>query len=259
MIRLVLRFLFKNEHKENITPFELFGKWNYFERRQTLWIFYSGMFFDAMKRGYFITFEGPEGAGKSSQIRLLGAALTAAGHEVVVTREPGGTPLAEAIRNVVKGHQGGEEVHPVTELLLMEAARSQHVSQVIRPAVAAGKIVLCDRFFDSTTAYQGGGRGLDMETILRLNSFASLGIVPDLTILLDLAPERGFERTEQRTETQGEYDRFEIEKLDFHRRVRAVFLELARREPDRFKVVDADRGQAAIQKDIKEAVDELVR
>lgn len=212
-----------------------------------------------MKRGYFITFEGPEGAGKSSQIQLLGAALTAAGREVVVTREPGGTPLAEAIRNVVKGHQGDEQVHPVTELLLMEAARSQHVSQVILPALEAGRIVLCDRFSDSTTAYQGGGRGLDMETVRNLNAYASLGVAPDLTILLDLAPERGFERTGRRAETQGEYDRFELEKLDFHRRVRAVFLELARREPRRVRVVDADREPDAIHREIKEAVDELVR
>ena len=212
-----------------------------------------------MRRGYFITFEGPEGAGKSSQIQLLGAALTSAGYEVVVTREPGGTPLAEAIRNVVKGHQGAEEVHPVTELLLMEAARSQHVSQVISPALKAGKVVLCDRFYDSTTAYQGGGRGLDVDIVLRLNDFASQGVVPDLTILLDLTPERGFERTGRRAETQGEYDRFELEKLDFHRRVRSAFLELARREPRRIKVVDADRDQAAIHRDIKEAVDELVR
>jgi len=212
-----------------------------------------------MKRGYFITFEGPEGAGKSSQIQLLAAALTSAGREVVVTREPGGTPLAEAIRNVVKGHRGDEEVHPVTELLLMEAARSQHVSQVIVPALEEGKVVLCDRFYDSTTAYQGGGRGLDMDIIRKMNVFASLGVEPDLTILLDLTPERGFERTGTRAETQGEYDRFELEKLDFHRRVRAVFLELARRDPRRVRVIDADRDQSAIQKDVKEAVDELVR
>ena len=132
--------------------------------------FYSGTVLCAMKRGYFITFEGPEGAGKSSQIRMLGSALSDAGCDVVITREPGGTPLAEAIRNVVKGHRGDEEVHPVTELLLMEAARSQHVSQVILPALRSGKIVLCDRFYDSTTAYQGGGRGLDMETVQKLNS-----------------------------------------------------------------------------------------
>ena len=212
-----------------------------------------------MKRGYFITFEGPEGVGKSSQIRLLGAALTSAGREVVVTREPGGTPLAEAIRNVVKGHQGAEAVHPVTELLLMEAARSQHVGCVILPALNAGKIVLCDRFYDSTTAYQGGGRGLDIDTIQRLNALAAQGAAPDLTILLDLPPERGFERTGRRVETKGEYDRFELEKLDFHCRVRSAFLELARREPRRIRVVDADRNQAAIQRDIKEAVDELIR
>ena len=119
--------------------------------------------------------------------------------------------------------------------------------------------MLCDRFYDSTTAYQGGGRGLDMETILGLNAFASLGVLPDLTILLDLAPERGFERTGRRMETQGEYDRFELDKLDFHRRVRAGFLELARREPHRIRVVDADRGQAEIHRDIKEVVDELLR
>ncbi len=141
----------------------------------------------------------------------------------------------------------------------MEAARSQHVSQIILPALEAGRIVLCDRFFDSTTAYQGGGRGLDMDIVRNLNSYASLGVIPDLTVLLDLAPERGFERTGRRVETQGEYDRFELEKLDFHRRVRAVFLELARREPQRVKVVDADREQSAIHRDIKEAVDELVR
>lgn len=212
-----------------------------------------------MKRGRFITFEGPEGAGKSSQIQLLGEALTASGREVVLTREPGGTPLAEAIRNVVKGHQGSEAVHPATELLLMEAARSQHVSQVIFPALAAGKIVLCDRFFDSTTAYQGGGRGLDMEMVKHLNLFAAQGVVPDLTLLLDLAPERGFERTGRRVETRGEYDRFELEKLDFHRRVRQAFLSLAAQEPERVKVIDADRDPEAIRKDIWSLVDEFVR
>ena len=212
-----------------------------------------------MKRGWFITFEGPEGAGKSSQIQLLGAALTASGHEVVITREPGGTPLAEAIRDVVKGHQGAEAVHPVTELLLMEAARSQHVSQVVIPALAAGKIVLCDRFYDSTTAYQGGGRGLDMDMVVRLNRFASQGVAPDLTLLLDLTPERGFERTGRRAETQGEYDRFELEKLDFHRRVRKVFLKLAEQEPRRVKIIDADREQAAVQADVRKLVDELIR
>ena len=213
----------------------------------------------AMKRGYFITFEGPEGAGKSSQIQMLGESLRLAGHEVVITREPGGTPLAEAIREVVKGYHSGEAVHPATELLLIEAARSQHVCEVIKPALQAGKIVLCDRFYDSSTAYQGGGRGLARETIEMLNRFASDGVVPDLTILLDLPPERGFERTGTRAETLGEYDRFEEEKLDFHRRVRAEFLALAEREPQRVKVVLADRGKEEIRQDVSRLVNELVR
>ena len=212
-----------------------------------------------MKRGYFITFEGPEGAGKSSQIRMLGEALRAAGREVVITREPGGTPLAEAIREVVKGHNTGETVYPATELLLIEAARSQHVREVIEPALAAGKVVLCDRFYDSSTAYQGGGRGLERETIAMLNAFAADGVVPDLTILLDLPPERGFARTETRVETQGEFDRFEEEKLDFHRRVRAEFLALAGREPQRVKVVSADRAKDEIGRDVLRLVDELIR
>jgi len=212
-----------------------------------------------MERGWFITFEGPEGAGKSSQIRMLAEALRASGREVVTTREPGGTPLAEAIRNVVKGHRGDEAVHPVTELLLMEAARSQHVSQVISPALAAGRVVLCDRFFDSTTAYQGGGRGLDREMVERLNALGTLGVKPDLTLLLDLPPERGFERTGRRVETRGEYDRFELEKLDFHRRVRQTFLDLAAREPERVKVIAADRDPEAIRRDIWSVVDEFVR
>ena len=212
-----------------------------------------------MKRGYFITFEGPEGAGKSSQIQMLGEALRASGREVVITREPGGTPLAEAIRDVVKGYNTGEIVYPVTELLLIEAARSQHVREVIKPALLTGKVVLCDRFYDSSTAYQGGGRGLAIETVDMLNRVAADGVVPDLTILLDLPPERGFERTETRVETRGEFDRFEEEKLDFHRRVRAEFLALAEREPHRVKVVLADRGKAEIGRDVLRLVDELIR
>lgn len=211
------------------------------------------------RQGFFITFEGPEGAGKSSQIRMLAEALTASGREVVTTREPGGTPLAEEIREVVKTHHLGEPVHPVTELLLMEAARSQHVSEVILPALRAGKIVLCDRFFDSTTAYQGGGRGLDREAVEMLNSFAALSVVPDLTILMDLPPEHGFARASRRVETQGEYDRFEAEDLAFHRRVRDAFLAIAAKFPERVKVVNADRDREAIRRDIWELADELVR
>ena len=211
------------------------------------------------RQGFFITFEGPEGAGKSSQIRMLEAALSAAGHSVLTTREPGGTPLAEEIRELVKNHRFSESVHPVTELLLMEAARCQHVAEVIIPALNEGKIVLCDRFFDSTTAYQGGGRGLDGGTVALLNDFAALSVAPDLTILLDLPPERGFDRASRRVETQGEYDRFEAETLAFHRRVHDAFIAISRKDPGRVKVVDADRDREAVHREILGLVDELVR
>ena len=211
------------------------------------------------RRGLFITFEGPEGSGKTSQINMLGEYFKAMGLEVVLTREPGGTPLAEKIRNVVKQHcDENESVHPGTELLLIEAARFQHVSEVIAPALKSGKAVLCDRFFDSTTAYQGGARGIDNGVIHSLNAFAAGDCLPDLTILLDLPPEVGFERAGRRKETQGEYDRFEQEDLDFHRQVRKSFLELAAKHPERIKVVDADRPREEIQMEIRKYVHALV-
>ena len=202
--------------------------------------------------GWFITFEGPEGAGKSTQIRLLRDELEARGHECVLTREPGGTPLAERLRAVVKNHEGPEKLHPTTELLLIEAARSQHVREVIRPALAAGKVVLCDRFF---TAYQGGARGMESQVIDSLNELAAAECIPDLTILLDLPPEVGFARAREREETRGEHDRFEEEKLDFHRRVRAGFLKIAEAEPERVRVVNADAPAEQIHRRILEIVD----
>ena len=205
--------------------------------------------------GWFITFEGPEGAGKSTQIRLLRDELEARGHECVLTREPGGTPLAERLRAVVKNHEGPEKLHPTTELLLIEAARSQHVREVIRPALAAGKVVLCDRFFDSTTAYQGGARGMESQVIDSLNELAAAECIPDLTILLDLPPEVGFARAREREETRGEHDRFEEEKLDFHRRVRVGFLKIAEAEPERVRVVNADAPAEQIHRRILEIVD----
>ena len=205
--------------------------------------------------GWFITFEGPEGAGKSTQIWLLRDELEARGHECVLTREPGGTPLAERLRAVVKNHEGPEKLHPTTELLLIEAARSQHVREVIRPALAAGKVVLCDRFFASTTAYQGGARGMESQVIDSLNELAAAECIPDLTILLDLPPEVGFARAREREETRGEHDRFEEEKLDFHRRVRAGFLKIAEAEPERVRVVNADAPAEQIHRRILEIVD----
>jgi len=210
------------------------------------------------KRGYFITFEGPEGAGKSSQLALAARYLSERGVVCTTTREPGGTPLAEKLREVVKSFHGGESVQKSTELLLFEAARAQHVACVIRPALERGEVVLCDRFTDSTVAYQGGARGIDEEAIRKLNTFACAGLVPDRTPLFDLPPERGFERTRTRQETLGEFDRFEKESLDFHHAVRAAFLLEAEREPERFRVIDADRTKEEIFRSVREALDELV-
>ncbi len=208
--------------------------------------------------GCFITFEGPEGAGKSTQIRMLADYLEHRGCVCRLTREPGGTPLAERLRTVVKNHEGPERLHATTELLLIEAARSQHVREVIRPALAAGEVVLCDRFFDSTTAYQGGARGMDSEVIGSLNELAAAECIPDLTILLDVAPEAGFARTRHRVETRGEHDRFEEEELDFHRRVRETFLAIAAREPERVRVIDAGRSAEEVHAEVRRVVDEFV-
>ncbi len=212
----------------------------------------------AEKKGFFITFEGPEGAGKSSQLQLLAHTLAQRGYECVCTREPGGTPLAEILRAIVKEHQSDEMLHDETELLLMEAARSQHVREVIAPALAQGRIVLCDRFADSSTAYQGVARGIDVDTVRRLNDFAFGHCRPDLTLLLDLPVERGFERTRRRVETQGEVDRFEKEDLNFHHKVREGFLAIAAAEPKRVKVINADRDAERIAGEIWQIVDELL-
>ena len=207
--------------------------------------------------GFFITLEGPEGAGKSTQLKLLADHLTGAGHSVVVTREPGGTPLAESIRDVVKHFSGPEPMHPETELLLFAAARVQHVRQVIKPALDAGKIVLCDRFADSTEAYQGAGRELDADFLRKLNHFATFWRMPDLTILIDLAPEIGMARARARALQLGlvqENDRMEAEKMDFHRKVREGFLAIARREPERVKVFDGARPAELLHREIVKAV-----
>jgi len=192
------------------------------------------------RNALFITFEGPEGAGKSTQIRLLKDFLEAQGRKVLVTREPGGTPLAEEFRNTVKHYHGEEPLYPATELLLFEAARAQHVNYVIAPALAAGTIVLCDRFADSTEAYQGAGRSLDMTFLRQLNAFAAAGYQPDLTLLFDLPVEIGLARAAERAANVVDFnDRLEEEKIDFHHRVREGFLAIARREPQRVKVLDA--------------------
>jgi len=190
-------------------------------------------------RGIFITFEGPECAGKTTQIKLLKAYLESYGREAVVTREPGGTEIGEELRQIVKHHVSGVPVTDEAEVLLFAASRAQHVSELIKPALQRGAVVICDRFFDSTTAYQGYARGLDMEFIDQLNSFAVSGTIPDITILLDLTAEESIERGSRREETLFVEDRIESEKIDFHKRVREGFLKIAESEPDRLKIIPA--------------------
>ena len=210
------------------------------------------------KSGFFITFEGPEGAGKSTQLRLLKDYITDRGRECLLTREPGGTPVAEQLRNLIKHHQGDEPVFDESELLLIEAARAQHVRFLIEPAVKSGKVVLCDRFYDSTTAYQGYARGMDLKTLEQLNDFATGDCKPHLTILLDLTPEEGFERTAGRAETQNVHDRFELENLDFHRAVRNGFLKIAEQDPQRVKIVSAAGTPEEIHRQIVEIVKDVI-
>lgn len=193
-----------------------------------------------MNRGVFITLEGPEGGGKTTQARRLVAKLEKAGHKVMYTREPGGTPTGEAIRDILQHDVTGEPICPRTEVLLFAASRAQLVDHVIAPALAEGTIVVSDRFADSTTVYQGYGRSFGVEQMLAINDFAIATSVPDLTILLDLEVDLGFERLRERQKQQATtMDRMEREARDFHVRVRDGYLDLARRFPDRFRIVDA--------------------
>jgi dTMP kinase len=206
-----------------------------------------------MKRGKFITIEGIEGVGKSTNIAVLVDHIRAAGHEVLTTREPGGTPFAEDIRDILM-NRGDEPVPEIAELLLMFAARSFNVSNVIAPALEAGTWVVCDRFTDSTRAYQGGGRGLPMETINRIADWVHGETWPDLTILLDAPVDVGMARAGSRSEP----DRFEQEKHDFFERVRACYLDLAKAEADRFAVIDTTRTIDAVGADVIAVVDRLL-
>lgn len=204
--------------------------------------------------GLFITFEGVEGCGKTTQIGLLEERLVSAGREVVLTREPGGTPIAEAIRDVLLDLANGS-MSAMAELFLYEAARAQHVDELIRPALERGAVVLCDRFADSTTAYQGGGRGLPESDLRRLHELATGGVWPSLTIVLDLAVACGLGRARGR----GRMDRIERESVVFHERVRAVFLALGESEPERVKIVDASRPVEDVAEAVWHCVDVLFR
>ena len=196
--------------------------------------------------GFFITFEGIEGGGKTTQICRLAERLTAEGVDVVVTREPGGDSLAESIRRLLLD-PANVPVAPVAELLLYAAARAQHVARVIRPALQAGRVVLCDRYSDSTQAYQGGGRGVNAEILRQLHHLAADGLMPDLTLLFDLDPETGLARAGARGKDP---DRIEGEDVSFHRKVRAAFLDAARRDPVRFRLIDASRDMDAVADDV---------
>lgn len=210
--------------------------------------------------GYFITFEGVEGCGKSTQIRLLGEILESSGYHVVVTREPGGCRISDKIRSILLDADN-RGMHPLTELMLYAAARAQHVAEVIRPALEAGHLVLCDRFTDATIAYQSCGRGIERSTIDTLNTLACQSLSPDLTILIDCDAEVGLTRARQRIEaTSGpREERFELESLEFHRRVRDGYLSLAREEPHRFMKVDGAGTIGAISAEISDLVQKRLK
>ncbi|MGN0890062.1 MAG: dTMP kinase [Candidatus Spyradenecus sp.] len=205
-----------------------------------------------MARGKFITLEGPEGAGKSTHLARLAEALRARGIEVLTTREPGGTPLCEAVRGLLQFNQAGEAPQTRAEVLLFLASRAQLVSQVIEPALARGTWVLCDRFCDSTFAYQGYGRGLELAQLRALNAFATGGLMPDLTLLLDI-PEA--ESARRLAERKGPADRFEQEQAAFHRRLAEGFREMAAAEPTRFRVIDSSGSEAQTAAQILAAVE----
>jgi len=206
-----------------------------------------------MERGKFITIEGIEGVGKSTNMKVLVERISAAGHQVLTTREPGGTPLAEDIRDILKD-RSDEPIPEIAELLLLFAARSLNVNNVIIPALDAGTWVVSDRFTDSSRAYQGGGRGIPMDTIDRLADWVHGDAWPDLTILLDAPVEIGMQRAGNR----GAPDRFEQERHDFFQRVRECYLQLASREPSRFVVVDTTQELDDVKADIAAIAEQLL-
>jgi len=198
----------------------------------------------------FITLEGPEGSGKTTQIQLLAGWLREQGYEVVLTREPGGTDIGDQIRAVLHDPRN-TAMGATAEILLYSADRAQHVAECIRPALADGKVVVSDRYYDSTLAYQGYGRGLDLEMLRTITAFATGGLKPDLTLYLDIAPEEGLQRRQAGGE---EWNRLDAETLEFHQRVRAGYMELIEQEPERWVVIDAVRALEEVQEKIRAKV-----
>lgn len=213
----------------------------------------------AERRAPWITFEGTEGVGKTTQIERLADRLKLAGHVVRRTREPGGTDLGRRLRKVLL-EPTDRPMHAVTELLLYAADRAQHLTEVVLPALARGEVVLCDRFLDATLAYQGHARGLGVETVLELHRLPPLDSRPDRTLLLDMTPERALARALDRNAGTGQdasEGRFEAERLEFHERVRAGYLELAREQPERIRLVPADGKAEEVEQRIASELTDL--
>ena len=206
-----------------------------------------------MHKGRFITVEGIEGVGKSTNIDVMRAAIEARGLQVLTSREPGGTPMAEQIRGLLLDH-GDEPVSDIAELLLMFAARSLHVRNVIKPALDAGTWVICDRFTDTSRAYQGAARGFPLADIDRIADWVHADVQPDLTVLLDASVELGMQRAGKR----GKPDRIETEQMEFFERARACFLDLAKAEPQRFAVVDASVDLETVRGNVEQIVNTLL-
>ncbi len=199
----------------------------------------------------FITLEGPDGSGKSTQVAPLVEFLRQQGYSVLPTREPGGTVISDQVRNVLLNRPENSAMHPRTEILLFLASRAQLVEERIRPALLEGTIVLCDRYADSTLAYQGYGHGVDLDTLRSLLAFATGGLQPDLTILLDVSPEDGLRR---RKKGGGEWNRLDAFALAFHERVRQGYLEMAHQQPGRWHIVDAHQSPDMVQSEIRQVV-----
>ena len=199
----------------------------------------------------FITLEGPEGSGKTSAIESAVQKLQEMGYEIVRTREPGGTPIAEQIRNVILD-KANTNMDPRTEALLYAASRRQHLVEKVWPAIKEGKIVICDRYLDSSLAYQGGARGLGIDNILNVNLFATEGTWPDLTLLFDIKPEEGLKRIA--ANASREVNRLDLEKIEFHQKVRESFLLLAKKYPERFIIIDASKSREEVAKDTLDAI-----
>ncbi len=198
----------------------------------------------------FVTLEGPEGSGKSTQIKALAGFLDQQGFDVLVTREPGGTAIGDQIRDCLHNIENTAMTGP-TEFLLYSASRAQLVREVLRPALAAGKVVLCDRYADSTIAYQGYGRDLDLTAVTAVTEFATEGLRPDLTLLLDIDVQKGLAR---RVAGAEEMNRLDLETLAFHRRVRDGYHQLAAADPERWRIIDASQDAAAVQQELRAAV-----